>query len=212
MNCMSVHSIPALYQRLFAHFGPQHWWPCRSGQRWEIVAGAILTQNCAWTNVEKALDGLENAGLLDATAILAAPEAALRQAIRPAGFYVQKARYLRAVAQFFREHEAECLRSHDTPALREQLLAVPGVGRETADSILLYAFRQPLFVIDAYTRRIATRHLGLDGQMPYDELQRQFLTALPRDIQIYNEYHALIVALAKESCRKGGCGAFCQAL
>ena len=202
----------ALYDRLFAIYGEQHWWPCKSGSRWEIVTGAILTQNCAWTNVEKALVNLENSGIVSPEAILKTPDDTLRELIRPAGFFKQKSVYLKSVAQFFLENEQEFLQSDDVQALRKRLLAVKGVGNETADSILLYAFHKPLFVIDAYNRRVAERHLNLDGTMPYGQLQKIFMDALPIDVSLYGEYHALIVALCKQSCLKSGCGDVCSTI
>lgn len=205
-----ANPIRALYDRLFAIYGEQHWWPCKSGSRWEIVTGAILTQNCAWTNVEKALVNLENSGIVSPEAILKTPDDTLRELIRPAGFFKQKSVYLKSVAQFFLENEQEFLQSDDVQALRKRLLAVKGVGNETADSILLYAFHKPLFVIDAYTRRVAERHLNLDGTMPYGQLQKIFMDALPIDVSLYGEYHALIVALCKQSCLKSGCGKVCS--
>ena len=205
------HPVYQAYLRLFRHFGVQNWWPCRSGHRWEIAAGAILTQNCAWTNVEKALDQLEAAGLTTPETVLAAPDEILQSAIRPAGFFRQKSQYLRAMAHFFLKNEDSWLHS-SAPVwdLRRELLKVKGCGRETADSILLYAFQRPVFIIDAYTRRFSARHLGLDGTLPYDELQRIFMDILPQDTQLYNEYHALIVQLCKLSCLKSGCGELCR--
>ena len=207
-----ANPIRALYDRLFAIYGEQHWWPCKSGSRWEIVTGAILTQNCAWTNVEKALVNLENSGIVSPEAILKTPDDTLRELIRPAGFFKQKSVYLKSVAQFFLENEQEFLQSDDVQALRKRLLAVKGVGNETADSILLYAFQKPLFVIDVYTRRVAERHLNLDGTMPYGQLQKIFMDALPIDVSLYGEYHALIVALCKQSCLKSGCGDVCSTI
>ena len=188
-------AIPALFEALFAMYGEQHWWPSRSGSRWEIAAGAVLTQNTAWTNVEKALANLERAGWTTPEAILAAPEAALREVIRPAGFFMRKAVSLKNVAAFFRDRERAFLTSRDLPALRRELLAIGGVG--------------PEFVIDAYTRRVAERHLNLNGALPYDDLQQLFMAALPPDPALYGEYHALILALCKDSCRKSACGPAC---
>ena len=205
-------SITNLFNILFAHYGVQHWWPCQSGARWEIIAGAILTQNTAWTNVEKAISNLLAADVMSPQKVLAIADAELQELIRPAGFFKQKCAYLKAMAQFIIDHESEFEKSDDVWALRKQLLAVKGVGRETADSILLYAFNKPIFVIDAYTRRVAERHLGLDGSVHYDILQKTFIDALPCDVSLYNEYHALIVALCKESCHKSGCGELCEHL
>ena len=211
-RCFINFSIVQLFDTLLAHYGPQHWWPCQSGVRWEIITGAILTQNTAWINVEKAIGNLLAANVMSPESVLAIPDDELQELIRPAGFFKQKCAYSKAMAQFVIEHESEFEKSDDVWTLRKQLLAVKGVGRETADSILLYAFNKPIFVIDAYTRRVAERHLGLDGSVHYDILQKTFMDALPSDVTIYNEYHALIVALCKESCHKSGCGELCEHL
>jgi endonuclease-3 related protein len=203
-------SIRKHFDILFNYYGPQKWWPCQSGVRWEIITGAILTQNTAWINVDKAISNLLVAGVMSPQSILATPDDKLQELIRPAGFFKQKCAYLKAMAAFMLERESEFLRSDDVWALRKQLLSVKGVGRETADSILLYAFSKPIFVIDAYTRRVAERHLRVDGSVHYDILQKTFMDALPPDTAVYNEYHALIVALCKESCRKPGCGEICS--
>ena len=202
--------ILQLFHTLFDIYGEQHWWSSKSGSRWEIVAGAILVQNTAWGNVEKSLANLEAAGLMSPERIISTPDDELREAIHPAGFFMQKSRYLKAVAEFFTAHEAEYLASDDIPVLRQHLLAVKGIGKETADDILLYAFKKPVFIIDAYTRRVAERHLHLDGKLPYEELQKIFMDALSPDVELYGEYHALILALCKDSCRKGGCGEMCK--
>ena len=205
-----MNPIRKLFDILFEYYGPQHWWPCQTGARWEIIVGAILTQNTAWTNVEKAIRNLLAAKVMSPEKVLATPDAPLQELIRPAGFFTQKCAYLKAMAAFMLERESAFEQSADVWALRKELLSVKGVGRETADSILLYAFNKPIFVIDAYTRRVAERHLHLDGTLHYDTLQKIFMDALPADVAIYNEYHALIVALCKESCHKSGCGEFCK--
>lgn len=205
-------TIRKFYDILLQHYGPQNWWPCQTGTRWEIIAGAILTQNTAWTNVEKAITNLIAANIMSPDQICDTPDTALQEFIRPAGFFTQKCAYLKEMAQFIREHEKQFVMSDDVWTLREHLLTRKGVGRETADSILLYAFEKPIFVIDAYTRRIAERHLDLDGKAPYDVLQKTFMEALGTDKTVYNEYHALIVALCKESCKKSQCGALCKKL
>ena len=213
MNCNKSNknlAICKLFDTLLAHYGPQKWWPCQSGLRWEIIAGAILTQNTAWTNVEKAIGNLLFAGVMSPESVLATPDTDLQELIRPAGFFTQKCAYLKAMAAFMLERESAFEQSADVWALRKELLSVKGVGRETADSILLYAFNKPIFVIDAYTRRVAERHLQLDGTLHYDILQKIFMDALPPDAAIYNEYHALIVALCKDSCHKSACGEFCK--
>lgn len=205
-------TIRKFYDILLQHYGPQNWWPCQTGTRWEIIAGAILTQNTAWTNVEKAITNLIAANIMSPDQICDTPDAVLQEFIRPAGFFTQKCAYLKEMAQFIREHEKQFVMSDDVWTLREHLLTRKGVGRETADSILLYAFEKPIFVIDAYTRRIAERHLDLDGKAPYDVLQKTFMEALGTDKTVYNEYHALIVALCKESCKKSQCGTLCKEL
>ena len=200
------------FDALLEHYGPQHWWPCQSGVRWEIITGAILTQNTAWTNVEKAIGNLLAADIMSPQRVLETAEPELQELIRPAGFFKQKCAYLKAVAQFIIDYETELEKSDDVWTLRKQLLAVKGIGRETADSILLYAFNKPIFVIDAYTRRVAERHLSLEGCVHYDVLQKTFMNALPCEAALYNEYHALLVALCKDSCRKSGCGELCRHL
>lgn len=205
-------TIRKFYDILLQHYGPQNWWPCQTGTRWEIIAGAILTQNTAWTNVEKAITNLIAANIMSPDQICDTPDAVLQEFIRPAGFFTQKCAYLKEMAQFIREHEKQFVMSDDVWTLREHILTRKGVGRETADSILLYAFDKPIFVIDAYTRRIAERHLDLDGKAPYDVLQKTFMEALGTDKTVYNEYHALIVALCKESCKKSQCGTLCKEL
>ena len=207
---MIMNSIRKLFDILFEYYGPQKWWPCQTGARWEIITGAILTQNTAWTNVEKAIGNLLAAGVMSPECVLATSDDKLQELIRPAGFFTQKCAYLKAVAAFMLERELAFEQSADVWVLRKELLSVKGVGRETADSILLYAFNKPIFVIDAYTRRIAVRHLHLDGTLHYDILQKIFMDALPGDVAIYNEYHALIVALCKESCHKSACGEICK--
>ena len=204
-----MNPIRKLFDILFDYYGPQDWWPCQTGARWEIIVGAILTQNTAWTNVEKAIGNLLAADVMSPESVLATPDDKLQELIRPAGFFKQKCAYLKAMAAFMLERELAFEQSADVWTLRKELLAVKGVGRETADSILLYAFEKPIFVIDAYTRRVAARHLGLDGTLPYDILQKIFMDALLPDVAIFNEYHALIVALCKESCHKSGCGGVC---
>ncbi len=169
-----INPICKLYDQLFEIYGEQHWWACKRGKRWEIITGAVLTQNCAWTNVKKALDNLESAKAMSPEAILQMPSEILQEAIRPAGFFKQKSVYLKAAAAFFMEHEQKIIQSTDVWSLRKQLLTLKGIGRETAVSILLYAFQKPIFVINAYTRRVTERYLHLDAPMPYNELQKIF--------------------------------------
>ena len=162
--------------------------------------------------MEKAIGNLLAANVMSPEKVLATSDDQLQELIRPAGFFTQKCAYLKAMAAFMLERESVFEKSTDVWAWRKELLSVKGVGRETADSILLYAFNKPIFVIDAYTRRVAERHLHLDGTLHYDTLQKIFMDALPPDAAIYNEYHALIVALCKDSCHKSKCGEICMTL
>ncbi len=197
--------IEEIYRRLYAHFGPQDWWPHSSGGAFEIIVGAILTQNTAWTNVEQALANLRRARLLTPVALRRASTARLARLIRPSGYFNLKAKKLKAFTRFlFAEHRGRLahLFALDAARLRAELLAVYGIGPETADSIILYAARQPVFVVDAYTRRIFER-LGLArADASYADLQSLFAQNLPRDEPRFNEYHALLVALGKRICRK----------
>ncbi len=191
------------HRRLLRRYGPLGWWPAETPL--EVCVGAVLTQNTAWTNVEKALVNLRAAGLLgDARAMLALPEARLAALLRPAGYFRVKARRLRALLRWLVERgggdPAVALRG-GTAELREALLRVHGVGRETADSILLYAGGRPVFVVDAYTRRVVGRHGWHDGEADYDELRAFFERRLPRGVPLLNQLHAEIVAVGKDHCR-----------
>lgn len=194
--------LDAVYEALFRHFGPQHWWPGRTP--FEVCVGAILTQNTAWTNVEKAIARLRAARALTPRALHALPAAALADLIRPAGYFNVKARRLQAFTGLLHTRHGGSLRrlfARPAPELRAELLATSGIGPETADSIILYAANQPVFVIDAYTRRLLARHGWLDARAGYHEAQALFTAQLPPDRARYNEYHALIVALGKHHCR-----------
>ena len=204
--------IPLYFDRLYSRFGKQYWWPCKSGKNWEIITGAILTQNTAWGNVEKALENLETAGIDSAEKILLCPEEELQRYIAPAGFFRQKSIYLKVMAEFYLQKDSFYRKNVDVFSLRKELLSLKGVGKETADSILLYAYSKPMFIIDTYTRRFASRHLGLEEKMPYDDMQKIFMDNLENKISLFNEYHALIVRLCKESCLKKGCGNLCGLL
>ena len=190
------------YDLLFAAHGAQYWWPGRT--RFEVIVGAILTQNTAWTNVETAIRKLRKARLLNPRAIESVPLPRLARLIRASGYFRQKARKLKAFAHFLRNaHGGSLKRMLRTPTaqLRAELLGIWGIGPETADSILLYAGGHPVFVIDAYTRRIVERH-GLAGrQGTYEELRGIFEAQLPQDPSLYNEFHALIVYTGKTYCR-----------
>jgi len=192
------------YRRLFRHFGPQGWWPGRT--RLEIVLGALLTQNAAWANVEKALANLRRARLLSYQKLHRLPASRLSRLLRPSGFFRQKTRYVRHFLSHVRNHHrgslARMLR-RPTQTLRAELLSLTGVGEETADSILLYAAGRPVFVIDAYTRRVLARHKLATPDAPYSELQAFFHRHLPPSSQLFNEYHALLVAVGKSYCHPG---------
>ncbi|OGN98804.1 MAG: endonuclease [Chloroflexi bacterium RBG_13_51_52] len=191
-----------IYPRLFSEYGPQHWWPART--RFEVITGAILTQSAAWTNVEKAIENLKQAGALSPGTIRRMSQDKLAMLIHPCGYYNTKARKLKAFAGWLGEQysdDLDRLFAQDIEELRRQLLNVYGIGEETADSIILYAGNKPIFVIDAYTRRIVNR-LGLAPNInSYTALQRLFMANLPADTTLFNEYHALLVRLAKEVCR-----------
>lgn len=198
---LPARRLRAVYRRLLAAYGPQGWWPADDGP-FEVMVGAVLTQNTAWSNVERAIANLRAAGALDAEVLARAPRERLARWIRPAGYFNVKARRLQAFCRFY--VAAGGLRALDalpTPALRARLLDVHGIGPETADDMLLYAFGRPVFVVDAYTRRLLVR-LGLaSGDEPYDAIRLGFERALGPDVPLYNEYHALVVAHAKAHCR-----------
>lgn len=192
-----------IYQRLLEHFGPQSWWPGETPI--EIVVGAILTQNTNWSNVTKAIDRLRNDALLDFTALEELDPLVLAEYIRPSGYYNIKAVRLKNFLRMVRERyegELDLLLGDSTQSARENLLSVRGIGPETADSILLYAGNHPVFVVDAYTYRIFFRHFLLSGPTEYHEVQEAFTDNLPQDVQLFNEYHALIVQLGKHFCKK----------
>lgn len=192
-----------IYNRLFASYGPQHWWP--ADDPFEVIVGAILTQSAAWTNVEQAISNLKAAQALTPAALHELPQERLAHLIRPSGYYNAKALKLKAFADRLHSRysgDLGRLFTLDTATLRQELLSIHGVGEETADSILLYAARRPVFVIDAYTRRIMGR-LGLDADKDsYRALQALFAQNLPRDERLFNEYHALLVRHGKDVCRK----------
>lgn len=190
------------YDRLYEAFGPQKWWP--GDTPFEVIVGAILTQNTNWKNVEKAIANLKRDGLLSARRLLDISPARLAGLIRPAGYFRVKTKRLRNFLNYFCDgHGGKIakLRSIETAALREALLSVNGIGPETADSILLYALDRPVFVVDAYTKRIFSRHNLIPEETTYDEIQELFVDNLPRRVKLFNEYHALIVRCGKHFCR-----------
>ena len=192
-----------IYNALYSHYGPQRWWP--GDTPFEVMAGAILTQNTNWGNVEKAIANLKAAGALSAKAIHGMPEPELAELIRPSGYYNIKAKRLKAFIAYFIESyggSVARMKGAGCERLRKEVLAVNGVGPETADSILLYALGCPTFVVDAYTKRIFSRHGFFAEDADYHDVRRFFMDNLPTDVQLYNEYHALIVRLAKDRCLK----------
>jgi endonuclease-3 related protein len=203
---MPLSQTPELmkyFEALYAAYGPQDWWPGRS--RFEVIVGAILTQNTSWANVEAALRNLRAGQLLKPRAIEKIPLRKLAQLIRASGYFREKAKKLKAFTKFLFANYAGSLSRMfrtSTLTLRGQLLAVHGIGPETADSILLYAGHHPVFVIDAYTRRILERHQIATAKHSYEELRSLFESSLPREHNLYSEYHALIVQTGKAFCRK----------
>ncbi len=196
--------VTAAFRAMFDAFGPQHWWPGESD--FEIAVGAILTQNTSWQNVEKAIENLKKRGVLSVEGILSLEDGELASLIRPAGYFNVKAGRLKNFVAWLKEMGGfETLRKLPTYRLREYLLEIKGIGPETADSILLYALSRPIFVVDAYTRRILARH-GLDEamKMDYDDLRRRVESCFEPDPRIFNELHALLVKTGKEFCRKRG--------
>jgi endonuclease-3 related protein len=194
--------LEIIYKRLVDAYGLQHWWPAEDP--FEVMVGAILTQSIAWCNVEKAIDNLKEAGALSPQVIRSMPVSELAEIIRPCGYYNTKAAKLKALVDWLGNHYSDYINKFNTidmNSLHQQLLSIHGIGPETADSILLYAAGKPIFVIDTYTRRIVDR-IGLTPQdNSYDSYQRLFMDNLSADVGFFNEYHALFVKLAKDTCR-----------
>lgn len=188
-----------VYDRLLEHFGPQHWWPAES--RLEVIIGAILTQQTAWKKVEEAIGNMKAAGLMDLEALADADRSAVAASTAPCGFYRTKPLRLKGMAAYIRDYYGDVgafLAKEE--GLRDELLSLDGIGPETADSILCYAGDRLHFVVDAYTRRIG-RRMGFLSTNNYDDVQAEFHKTLPQDIQIYKEFHALLVKLGKTYCR-----------
>ena len=196
-------TLHEVYEKLLAHYGPQGWWPAASP--FEMMVGAILTQNTKWSNVARAIDNLRESGVLEPRAMYALHLDELAELIQPSGSQKVKAKrlhnLLRLVVERY-EGSLEAMFDNDRETLREQLLAVNGIGPETADAILLYAGQMPTFVIDAYTHRILARHGWVDFETDYDNLKDFFESELERDAALYNEYHGLLVKVGSEHCRK----------
>ncbi|MBL3581174.1 endonuclease III domain-containing protein [Oleidesulfovibrio alaskensis] len=192
-----------MFGAMLARLGPSGWWP--AGSPFEVAAGAVLTQNASWTNAGQALQRMRSADMLSESGVAAAAPDTLEELVRPAGFYRQKAATLRRLVQFLYEEadgDIRNLAGTSMDSLRARLLDIKGIGPETADSILLYALDMPSFVVDAYTRRICVRHSLLPEDVQYAEMREFFMDVLPADVSVYNEYHALLVRVAKEWCRK----------
>ena len=197
---LTQHRLLVTYNTLLKSFGAQHWWPADSP--FEVMVGAVLTQNTAWSNVERAIANLAERDKLDAGKIVAARNDHLANWLRPSGYFNIKARRLKNVCRWYLEQGGyRRLVRLSTTDLRRALLSVNGIGHETADDILLYAFARPVFVVDAYTRRLFSR-LGLvQGDEAYDDMRLAIEACLDPDVALFNEYHALIVRHAKEYCR-----------
>ncbi len=194
--------LAKIYNTLFSHYGPQHWWPART--RFEVIIGAILTQNTNWKNVEKAITNLKNEDLLRFEALQRIPRQKLARLIRPSGYFNIKTDRLRSFIEFLGLEYGGDLKKmfrERTERLRERLLAIHGIGPETADSILLYAAGRPVFVVDAYTRRVLNRHGLCEEESTYDQIQTLFMENLTPDVKMFNEYHALLVRTGKEHCK-----------
>ena len=197
-----------IYRLLYRHFGPQNWWPVSDPKspfaRFEIATGAILTQNTNWKNVESALKNLKEAGRLSPEGIGSISEEEFSEIIRPSGYFRVKAKRLKNYVDFLMENydgDVDSSLSGELSDVRKNLLSVSGIGPETADSILLYAGERPVFVIDVYTKRVLARHDLASMDSTYDELQSLFMKNLPEDTALFNEYHALFVAVGKRFCR-----------
>jgi endonuclease III related protein len=217
---MNMKTIPTnIYDILFSYFGPRQWWPMdrdyhkynNSDQRFEVIVGAILTQNTAWSNVEKAIENLKNAQMLSIDKINKCNINRLKNHIRPSGFFNQKAKRLQIISRYLQQEyhgDLDTFFSQSLPKIRTQLLSLNGIGPETADSILLYAGQKPVFVVDAYTKRLCHRLDLPVNHQSYDDIQHYFSCDLLQShgerqlVQVFNECHAIIVEWAKKFCRK----------
>jgi endonuclease-3 related protein len=198
-----MNKVYEIYEILLEHFGPQGWWP--GDTPFEIMVGAVLTQNTKWSNVSRAIDNLKKEGLLTFEKLHELEIEQLAERIKPAGYFNLKAARLKNLLNFIAEEYngfLEDMFAEDAISLREKILTVKGIGPETADSILLYAGSMPVFVVDAYTHRIFSRHNVIAEEDGYYEIQEHFTLSLPEDVSLFNEYHALIVRLGKEFCKK----------
>ncbi len=203
MPSMSQHPFIKIYQCLYDYYGPQNWWPAETPL--EMVVGAVLTQNTNWKNVEVAISSLKRANLLSIEALASVSHEQLASCIRSAGYYNLKTKRLKNLMNMLAlqyDSDLQLLFAADPKQSRRQLLEVNGIGPETADSILLYGAGHAVFVVDAYTHRVFSRHLLLPEECSYEEIQETFSANLPPDASLFNEFHALIVSVAKEFCKK----------
>ncbi len=191
-----------IYSLLYDRFGPQGWWPGEGTL--EIIIGAILTQNTSWKNVERAIANIRAAGLMDAEKLHRLDREKLAGLIRPAGYFNVKAKRLASFLAWLNENcraNPDSLRDRSPHTLREELLAINGIGPETADSILLYALEKPVFVVDTYTCRVMGRHGLIEPGCTYHDVQQLFTGTLQQDTKLFNEYHALLVCVGKDFCK-----------
>ena len=203
VHCRMQALLMKIYNRLYRAYGPRHWWPGETP--FEVMVGAILTQNTSWRNVEKAIQNLKARKVLHVRGIHQLKRSQLASLIRSSGYFRIKADRLKTFVNFLFEHYSGNLgkmRKEGLNILRQKLLGIRGIGPETADSILLYGLQKPIFVVDAYTKRIFSRHGILSEKATYEEVQRLFMEHLPKDERLFNEYHALLVHVGKTLCRK----------
>ena len=203
MVTSASQTLMEIYNLLFSAFGPQNWWPAETET--EMMVGAILTQNTSWNNVEKAIQNLKEEDLLSIRGLSHIPASILSGYIRSAGYYNLKAKRLKNLIKFIEDKyngDIKKLFSLDTDTIRKELLSVKGIGMETADSIVLYGAGRPLFVVDTYTHRILTRHGLIEEEAGYNDLQVFFMDYLPNDVELFKEFHALIVKTGKDFCRR----------
>jgi len=197
------NKIYKIYKILFDHFGPQYWWPAET--RFEVIVGAMLTQNAAWSNVEKAIENLKKEKVLSFDKLLKIKNARLAKLIRPAGYFNVKTKRLKNLLYFIKHNykgNLQAMQKMRLGKIRQELLSVSGVGKETADSIILYALDRPIFVVDAYTKRVLSRHGLASLDSSYDDIANIFVSSLKNSVLLFKEFHALIVRLAKDYCKK----------
>lgn len=202
MDKMVNARLMEIYDRLFDYFGPRHWWPAKND--FEMVLGALLTQNVAWKNVEAAITNLYRDNLVYPEAIFSAPDELIINDIKPARFFNQKAKYIKIFCRYLLNNyngNLDKLFEKDIPDLRNELLSLTGVGEETADAIILYGAKKPIFVVDAYTKKLVRLLNLMDEPISYSRVQKYFMTNLERDVKLYNEYHALIDAWGNRICK-----------